>query len=460
MGTQSIIQTQDADNISGQGGAKDSQEQGLLTREISLDLLQAVLGQKRPLDQLLVSNAQLGGLDPRDRNFVRMVVATTLRRLGQIDDLIMRALDQDRPPHPEILHHILRISVTQILFMDVPDHAAVHIGVSLAEKHNLPKQKGLINAVLRRMTAEGREWLRMQDEAHMNVPPWLLAQWIEDYGLKSAGDIAQSNLSEAALDITVKNPDIADMWASSLDGSILPTGSIRTQKSGRIEHMQGYDEGHWWVQDASAALPAQLFGDDISGQTVIDLCAAPGGKTAQFAAMGAHVIAVDRSAKRMQTLKSNIERLNLVDHVETVVSDGAEWLPQEQAPYVLVDAPCTASGTIRRHPDMPHLKTPRDQERLMDTQSRLLQHAAQMVALEGILIYCTCSLQKAEGDYQVENFLANNPGFALVPVRLKEVGGVQGIIQSDGSVRIHPYHMAAHGGMDGFYIARLQRISH
>lgn len=432
----------------------DQNDNGLNTRLTAFHILQDVLERKTPLDQVLSRHEDYNALEGRDKSFVRMLVATSLRRKGQLDDMIGRVAEKEL--HPHSLRLVLYVGMTQILFMNVPHHAAVNTTVELAEKENMSGQKGFINAVLRRMTAEGQEWRQTQDPVQMNIPQWLLKYWIEDYTLRGAAEIAQASLSEAQTDITIKNPSEQKYWVDELDGALLPTGSIRLTAAGNITDLSGFEDGHWWVQDASAALPAKVLGD-IKGKTVIDLCAAPGGKTAQLAAAGAKVIAVDRSAKRLERLKENMERLNFVDCVEVVASDGAVWQPAEPVDAVLLDAPCSATGTIRRHPDVMHLKGNKDINQLMALQSRLLDNAAAMVKSGGIIIYCTCSLQKSEGELQVDVFLANNPDFKRAPITAAEVGGVDALISKEGDLRVLPYMLAPHGGMDGFYVARLAK---
>jgi 16S rRNA (cytosine967-C5)-methyltransferase len=338
--------------------------------------------------------------------------------------------------------------------MNVPHHAAVDTTVELAKSENMSRQKGFINAVLRRMIREGKEWQEKQDEVHLNIPPWLLDHWIKDYGLKGAAEIAQASLSEAATDITVKNSQECHYWAGELEVTVLPTGSLRLASAGNITDLSGFEDGQWWVQDAAAALPAKLLGE-IKDKTVIDLCAAPGGKTAQLAAAGANVMALDRSAKRLEKLKENMTRLKLGSQVEVQAGDGAVWQPSEPADAVLLDAPCTATGTIRRHPDVMHLKGQRDIIQLCDVQARLLENAAKMVKSGGALIYCTCSLQKAEGEQQVDTFLLNHPEFTRKPITADEIGGLEEAVTDDGDLRVLPYHFAPQGGIDGFYVARL-----
>jgi 16S rRNA (cytosine967-C5)-methyltransferase len=435
-----------------------SHDDSLLARQVALTLLETVLSRKVPLDQALDDSRDLPMLSPRDRGFVRMVVSTTLRRLGQIDDLIYQAGDRRPLPQPLLLHHLLRMGVAQILFMNVPDHAAVNTAVEIAELRGMQRQKGFVNAILRRITREGQEWLSRQDESRLNIPEWLLKSWVDDYGLRTAAEIGLANLGEAALDITVKIPAERDYWAQALEATILPTGSLRREPGGSVIELPGFEDGVWWVQDSSAALPAKLFGD-LNGVHVIDLCAAPGGKTAQLAAAGASVLALDRSAKRLKRLEENMIRLNLEDQVKCETADAAVWLPRDPVMAILLDAPCTATGTIRRHPDVMALKGPQDQNNLADLQARMLDNAVLMLAPGGILIYCTCSLQKAEGERQIEAFLARNKGkMARKPISAAEIGGLDGAITPDGDVRVLPGEMAAYGGSDGFYIARLVRV--
>jgi 16S rRNA (cytosine967-C5)-methyltransferase len=429
----------------------------LSARAVSLDLLDKVLNQKQPLDALLDLHAAFKGLPSRDKGFCRMLVSTTLRRLGQID-LIIRGCE-DKPGGAEavrVVHNILRLGAAQILFMNVPDHAAVDTSVRLIEAQKMDRQKGFVNAILRNIARNGRELLARQDETRLNTPDWLLKTWIEDYGLRTAAEIAQANLAEAPLDITIKDKTSLAYWAGVLQANTMPTGTLRRVAGGAVWELPGYDDGMWWVQDAAAALPATLFGN-IAGQSVVDLCAAPGGKTAQMLSMGAHITAIDRSAQRLKRLEDNLRRLRLEDHIEVVASDAARWQPRTPPAYILLDAPCTATGTIRRHPDVLHLKSPNDMERLIATQYELLTHAFEILAPQGILVYCTCSLQKAEGEYQIEKFIRETPNAIKLAIASEEIGGMEELLTEQGDVRILPSHRATSGGMDGFYIARLTK---
>lgn len=432
-------------------------DDGVASRAVALSILTQVLGQKKMLDSVLERETSFLNLPPRDRGFVRMLVATCLRRKGQLDDLIARSLSKGETPRPDPLRYILYLGITQLLFMDVADHAAVNTSVMLTVQEGMEGKKGFVNAILRRISGpEGKEWLAEQDPAELNIPAWLYQQWIAAYGVVRAKNIALASLDEAALDITVKNEKESALWCGALEAKELPTGSLRRTSGGHVAALKGFVEGAWWIQDASSALPVKLFGD-VAGKTVLDLCAAPGGKTAQLAAAGADVVAADRSASRMALLKENLERLNLLSKVRSVIEDGSVWQPREQFTHILVDAPCSATGTIRRHPDLLVLKNEKDQQGLISIQERLLSNAASMLSVGGVLIYCTCSLQKAEGEDQITKFLMFNRDFRRLPIRKEEFGGLDGVVNSDGDVRILPHTMAEEGGMDGFFISRLER---
>lgn len=431
--------------------------EGLNTRKIALSILNEVLNRKQALDVSLSRSHALTVLPSRDRAFARMMIATTLRRLGQIDALIDNAKSQDSPL-PNGLPNIIRIGAVQLLFMNVPDHAAVDTAVRLVDEMGLSRYKGLVNGILRTLGRTGQELVAQQDTYTLNTPDWLRIHWERDYGLETARNIAAAHLSEAPLDITLKNPADRDYWVGTLEAIVLPTGQLRRVQGGAVHELSGFSDGQWWVQDASAALPATLFGD-VKNRTIYDLCAAPGGKTMQLAAMGANVVAIDRSAQRLKRLQDNITRVNLQDRVDVRPMDASVWKPAEAAPFILMDAPCSATGTMRRNPDIGTLKTEEDMARLLDLQTRLLHNALNHLAVEGILIYCTCSLQKAEGEDQIAKALKNNGNIRRLPVQADEIGGLPQLLSNVGDVRILPTHLAANGGMDGFYVARLQKIS-
>ncbi len=424
----------------------------MTAREVALGLLALVLRRRRALDEVIEESADLALLSTRDRAFARLLVATVLRRLGQIDDLIARCVSTPLPPRAAPVQDMLRLGVAQLLFLHTPPHAAVATTVDLAQSRGFHTHKGLVNAVLRRLAGDGATWVATQDAARLNTPPWLWDSWCGSYGDRAARAIAEAHLTEAALDISV----IGDpaLWAHRLEATILPTGTLRRMGGGGIVGMAGFDEGLWWVQDAAAAIPVRLFGP-IAGRRIVDLCAAPGGKTAQLAAGGAVVTAIDRSPRRVQRLHANLERLSL--KAETVSADAITWRPADAVDGVLLDAPCTATGAIRRHPDVPHLKTPDDVARLAAVQERLLAAAVEMLKPGGLLIYCTCSLEAAEGPDQIDRAIEKGLPVARVPVTADEVGGEAAFITPDGDVRTLPSYWSQYDGIDGFYAARLVR---
>lgn len=416
-------------------------------RAAAAALLRLVLRQKRPLDDAL--DQALTGLEDRDRRFARAIATTTLRRLGQIDARIDRCLDRPLPKSAAPARDALRIGAAQLLFMAVPAHAAVDGSVSLLPASS--KFRGLTNAVLRRIAREGPE---AGDDAPISAATadWLWRSWTAAYGEAGAAAIVAAQLAEPPVDITVKRD--AAGWAERLGGTLLPTGSIRRRGAGAIEDLPGYADGDWWIQDAAAALPARLLNAG-PGQTVIDLCAAPGGKTAQLAAAGATVTAVDRAPKRLARLQENLARLGL--QAETVEADAAAWRPDRPADAVLLDAPCSATGTVRRHPDVTWLKTATDVEKLAGVQSRLLRAAVDMVRPGGLLVYCVCSLQSEEGPRRIEAFINESAPVERLPITADEVGGLTDLITPEGDLRTLPSHLAELGGMDGFYACRLRR---
>jgi 16S rRNA (cytosine967-C5)-methyltransferase len=433
---------------------------GFAVRSIAADIVDGVMRPRRALDEELdgaAAHPRLSGLADRDRALTRALAATVLRRLGTLRHLLGLFLDRGVPKEAPRVETALLIGAAQILFLNVPDHAAVDLAVRLAQadRHAKP-YSGLVNAVLRRLAREGAERLRALDMAVLDTPQWLMARWIKTYGVETAHAIAAANGHEPALDLTVKSDPQG--WAARLDGRVISTGSVRLIAHGAVTALPGFAEGAWWVQDAAAALPARLFGD-VSGRRLADLCAAPGGKTAQLVSAGARVTAVDRAPARLERLRQNLARLSL--EAELVCADVAEWIA---APFdaVLLDAPCSATGTIRRHPDVPWLKREPDIAALAALQRRLISRAVTLLRPGGILVFCTCSLEPEEAQDIVADLLAREDGIRRVSITPSEVFGRDEFISKDGDLRTLPCHLpdpdSRFAGLDGFYAARLQKL--
>jgi 16S rRNA (cytosine967-C5)-methyltransferase len=419
-------------------------------RHVALDLIVAVLRRRRPLDDAIEDNPAMHQLPSRDRAFARLLVATVLRRLGQIDALIADCLNVPLAPRAALVQDILRLGVAQLLFLRTPPHAAVATSVDIAQSCGFVSHKGLVNAVLRRLSVEGAERIARQDAQRLNTPDWLWQSWSLTYGEETARAIATAHLKEAPLDLTLR--DDAETWRDKLDGLLLPTGTLRRAAGGALATLPGYADGAWWVQDAAAALPARLFGE-LAGREVVDLCAAPGGKTAQLATAGARVTAVDRSTRRLERLVANLHRLGL--RAEPVGADALTWRPPHPVEAVLLDAPCSTTGAIRRHPDVPHLKHPEDVARLSAVQENLLLAAIEMLEPGGTLVYCTCSLEPEEGPQRIDSLLCAGTPVDRREIEPGEIGAPAEWISRAGDLRTLPCYFGEYDGVDGFFCARL-----
>jgi 16S rRNA (cytosine967-C5)-methyltransferase len=437
---------------------------GLAARRVAADILDGVLRRNRALDELLDAAAQprLTALADRDRALARNLVATVLRRLGTLRHLLGQLLERGPPGEAPRVETALLIGAAQILWLEVPDHAAVDLAVRLVQTDRRgARYAGLVNAVLRRLAREGGPLLAELDTIALDTPDWLMRRWIANYGSATARAIGAATAHEPPLDLTVKGEGAR--WAATLRGRVLPTGTVRTTVRGPVTGLPGYAEGAWWVQDAAAALPARLLGD-LAGRTVADLCAAPGGKTAQLAAGGARVVAVDRAPARLARIKANLDRLGLA--AEIVAADildpgPAAW---RAAPFdgILLDAPCSSTGTIRRHPDVRWRKQASDIAQLAQVQQALLARAAEWVRPGGLVVYCVCSLEPEEGVEIVEALLARDARFRRRPISAADIAGLAECVTPCGDLHTLPCHLADPdprlAGLDGFFAARLERI--
>jgi 16S rRNA (cytosine967-C5)-methyltransferase len=428
---------------------------GLTARRFAAEALLAILHGRRALEDVFEhgeTGQQFRALDERDRALARMIVATALRRAGSLQAVLENFLKEGWPEDVRV-HAILLSAAAQILLLEVANHATVDLSVDLANEIRNKRFSGLVNAVLRKMVVEGRAILDgLPPEADTSA--WMRERWRKTYGDEALQQICLAHRVEPPLDITAKaNPE---GLAETLEGIVLPTGSVRVTGKGVIWQLPGYDEGDWWVQDAAAAIPAKLLGD-IRGLRVADLCAAPGGKTLQLANAGARVTAVDRSAPRLKRLSQNLTRTKLT--AEVVAADAATW---EAEPFdaILLDAPCSATGTIRRHPDILWQKQPEDLAQVSKLQTRLLDNAAKLLKPGGLLVYSTCSLEPEEGEQQIESLLARNPALERVAIRAEEAGDPRSVTAT-GDLRSLPFHLPHSdprlSGCDGFFASRLRR---
>jgi|CXWL01.1.fsa_nt_gi 16S rRNA (cytosine967-C5)-methyltransferase len=404
----------------------------------------------KPLDSAWLADRHFASMSPSDRAFSQLLVKTVLRRLGQIDAMIAMFLEHPLTSKTSRITHILRLGIAQLIWLETPHHAAVHSSVELTKQIKMEKFGGLVNAVLKRVIKEGAAIVAEQDAAKLNTPEWLWKSWVKAYGEKIARKIAETHMTEPPLDITAKSD--AEFWAKELGGSLLANGSIRLHDAKNITHLKGFSEGSWLVQDMAASIPARLLGD-VKDKNVVDMCAAPGGKTAQLLSAGAKVCAVERSKERISILKTNIHRLKL--NAEYVNADASKWIPQFAPDAILLDAPCSATGTLRRHPDVAWHRKPEEITRLTETQNKLLNHALDILKSGGTLVYAVCSLQPEEGEQQITRVLTERNDVSLVAVDPAMIGGLKECITKRGEVRTLPCHLAESGGMDGFYSAIL-----
>lgn len=424
---------------------------GYLSRLVAARALRRVLRERRQIDEAISLETAQYALSPADLGLVRAILTVSFRRLGCIRAAMKSRAASGEVADAGLLQPLLVTALAQVLFLHVPDHASVDCAVEIAKRDGDAKHyASFANALLRRIAAEKTETLAEMEIEPCDTPGWLLDRWAAFYGPDVARAIARAHLSESPVDLTIfrpLSPDIA--------GFMLPTGSFRLGTHQPIASLPGYDEGAFQVQDAAAALPARLVGAK-PGMRIADLCAAPGGKTAQLAAAGADVVAVERSTARAARLSENLARLKL--SAEIVIGDAMEFMG---GPFdaVLLDAPCSATGTIRRHPEIAWTKTLADILALASQQARMLEAAARLVEPGGLLIYATCSLEREEGEDQISRFLESHSGFRRMPIRAGESEIPAEMITPAGDLRALPCHLADEGGADGFFAARLQRLA-
>jgi 16S rRNA (cytosine967-C5)-methyltransferase len=435
--------------------AQDNRRKNLGSRAAALAAVMGVVEKAVPLDVGLDGNDDFQRLEARDRGFARAIASATVRQSGALNAALGVLIEKPLPHQAVKARMMLLCGAAELLVLGSAPHAVVDAWVSLMDQDpDTQRYKNLTNAVLRRVKDQGKQAFEEADPLH-DLPEWWADRWVETYGEDDARAIMRARSGPPPLDITTK-PDVdLEALAKELEAEILPTGTLRRTEMGAVDSLPGFDRGDWWVQDAAAALPAKLLNPQ-AGETILDLCAAPGGKTMQLAAAGANVIAVDASPKRVRRLEDNLKRTGL--SAICLAADAIEYRPDELVDAILLDAPCTASGTLRRRPDASFIKQPGDVNSLMSIQANILNAAIEMLKPGGRLVYCTCSLEPEEGEHQIAKLLDARMDVRLDPVEADELPELANAILLDGTVRTRPDTWADKGGLDGFFIARLTKV--
>ncbi len=443
--------------------ASVSKRPGLEARRTAQGLLAAVIETHTSLDGLTDDDhghPQFRALEPRDRALVRAILSSALRHRVTIEKLLAGLFDRPLPKNATALVNILHVAAAQILFLDIPDHSAVDLAVESAKADPRSNRfASLVNAVLRKLIRSKETALPDMLAKTNDAPDWFVSRLEKSYGRDKAKAILAMHRIPAPLDLTVKSDP--KRWAEKLNGQVLPNGSVRLESfEGKVTELSGFAEGEWWVQDVAANLPVRLMGD-IKGKRVADLCAAPGGKTASMVHAGAIVTAVDMSASRLKRLNGNLARLDM--KAETAVFNLLDFRPAELFDDVLLDAPCSSTGTVRRHPDVLWAKTPDDITKLAELQLKLLKHCVSMVKPGGIVVFSNCSLDVQEGEDLVTQFLTDQNNVALSPILPEELRGMTQLISKNGYLRTTPADLDLGrpeiSGMDGFFAARFKRLN-
>ena len=428
-------------------------------RQIAAEMLQKVLTDKAFFSDVKNAADSLAG---KDAAFTNMLVLTALRRLVFLKKVLKQYAKKKLPEKAAFAEYVLFLGLTEILFMDTPDYAIINSWVDIAKKKTDKYVAGFVNAVLRKACAD-REELKKHDLGEFFTSEFYR---ILDhaYGKKTVSKIQSASLKEPPLDITAKSSP--EIWAEKLGGTLLPTGSIRLKNNGKIMEIEGFENGDWWIQDAAAALPVKCLGK-IDGLKILDMCAAPGGKTAQLINAGAEVTSLDISESRLKKLRDNMLRLRFPEP-QTICADGVEYLQNYKGkPFdiILLDAPCSATGTLRRHPEIVHIKTTSDIEKQVNLQRKLLNVAANALKKDGVLLYCVCSITQAEGEEQIRSFLESHSEFKLCPLKANDIcntdkaSQITDIFTKEGFIRTLPFHLSEYGGIDSFFIAKLRKVA-
>ena len=420
---------------------KSARSQPLSARAQAHALLMLVLGEKRTMDEA-VAKSPLSGAEA-DQRFAMLLALTALQHLGQIDAVLARYLDKPLPTKRLSITNALRLGVVQLLLLDTPAHAAVNETVALVKTGKDAGLAGLVNAVLQKIVRE-KPTLPAPIE---NLPAWLRARWEQRYGAENVATMADVAVARAPLDVQsaadMEGAERLDTFMVRFNGSHLP-----------VEQLAGYDAGAFFIQDIAASYPVRMLGD-VKDRQVLDMCAAPGGKAMQMIQAGGFVTAIDRSAPRMKIVKENLKRMGM--QANTIVADAFAWQPSRAYDAILLDAPCTATGTWRRHPEVVQQVTLAEIAEMAELQRALLMRAWAWLKPGGTLVYCVCSLEPEEGETQAAWFMAQqaDASLALIP----EGSGIPAMCMTDNGLRTTPAMMAEQGGMDGFFAACFRKAA-
>jgi len=423
---------------------------GLAARLAAIALVSGVLREKRMLSTLVASEGgPVSALPAQERARAQSLALNILRHLQPIDAILDEFLSK---PPPDIARDALRLAATEMLVEGIAPHAAVDAAVRIVRTNKKNQRfSGLVNAVARKVATQGPElWTRHRPQ---NLPAALRKPLRKAWGKGALMRVEAAHATGAPLDLTLKDPAASEHWAKELGAILMPNGSLRLQRAGQVSKLPGYARGAWWVQDAAATIPARLLGD-VSGQRVLDLCAAPGGKTQQLATAGAIVTALDISGERMNRVAENLRRVEL--KADLVVADALDWRPEKPFDAILLDAPCSATGTIRRHPDLPFVRDGQNLGKILELQSTLLKRAANWLKPGGRMVFGTCSLLPSEGEEQAANFLKSTEGWRAVPPEAVALGLNPDWITEGNGIRLRPDYWPEQGGMDGFFAILLE----
>ena len=417
-------------------------------RTVTLEIANEFACGKTPLNEVIENfyNTKVAKEIKNKRSETKFILSALCRKLFEIDNIIDQLTDKNISPRNIMVRNCIRIALIELIDLDRPAYAVINSWVEIAKnKKRLMHFSKLINAVLRKFLKDNTKSNLIVEK---KVPGWLWNSWSNTYGKIEASKIIEASLTEPPLDISY-----VDQENNFLQLQKTLPGSFRLKNPGKINEIEGFKEGRWWVQDLGATIPVNILGD-INNKEVLDLCSAPGGKTMQLLAKGANVTSIEISKKRIGTMQENFQRTQLKPKI--ICADILKWTSDKKYDFILLDAPCSATGTIRKNPDLIHIKEQHDLKQNIQLQKLLLQRVISFLSSAGVLVYCVCSLEIEEGEDQIEAFLAENSAISLMPIDDKEFPEYKHFINPRGYLRTLP-HLQVDGGIDGFFISKMYK---